>query len=276
MKYLNLGCGNRYLPDWINIDFVRTGRGVLTHNLLEGIPFEDDTFDVVYHSHVLEHFGRRQGVFFFGECFRVLKPGGILRVVVPDLEALAIQYLAAINNRRQIGDQVSIANHEWAIIELIDQMVRTESGGEMARYWRQPHIINESTLEARLGHEFTNWRASCLAASLLADQTVPQRRPALSVWQQLKGRWRWYWLRRWGLQAADIRMLQFLRSGERHLWMYDELSLRQLLEETGFGDVMVTDAFHSQIPRWVDYQMLDVELGKTRKPDSLFVEAKKP
>lgn len=276
MTLLNLGCGQRFHPDWMNIDFVSSSPAVRAYDLRKGIPLADESCDVVYHSHVLEHFGRRQGAFFIGECFRVLKPGGILRVVVPDLEALAKQYLAAINNRRQVGDQVSIANHEWAIIEAIDQLVRTESGGEMARYWRQPHIINESTLEARLGHEFTGWRASFLAATQPADQTVPHRRSALSVWQQLRDRWRRFWLRRWRLQAADIQMLQFLRSGERHLWMYDELSLRQLLEETGFGEVMVTDAFHSQIPRWVDYQMLDVELGKTRKPDSLFVEAIKP
>ena len=54
MQCLNLGCGDRYHPDWTNINFTSTGGGVIAHNLKQGIPFPDESFDVVYHSHVLE------------------------------------------------------------------------------------------------------------------------------------------------------------------------------------------------------------------------------
>jgi predicted SAM-dependent methyltransferase len=51
-KLLNLGCGKRFHKDWVNLDFVSNNPSVSAHNLLNGIPFENDAFDVVYHSHV--------------------------------------------------------------------------------------------------------------------------------------------------------------------------------------------------------------------------------
>jgi predicted SAM-dependent methyltransferase len=95
MKLLNLGCGNRYHPDWTNVNFTSTGDGVIAHNLTQGIPFPDNYFDVVYHSHVLEHFPKAQAEDFIKDCYRVLCPQGILRVVVPDLEEIARTYLDA-------------------------------------------------------------------------------------------------------------------------------------------------------------------------------------
>lgn len=275
MTLLNLGCGQRYHPDWINIDFVSHAPMVRAYDLTKGIPLADESCDAVYHSHVLEHFDKQQGAWLVAECWRVLKPGGILRVVVPDLEALATQYLAAISSRRQAEGPLTAADHQWATIELMDQLVRTKSGGEMASYWRQPHIINEATLESRLGHEFTAWRAGFLSANKHTGNATQERVSALSGWQRLKQSWRRYWLQRWGLKEADVEMLRFLRAGEKHLWMYDALSLRQLLAEKGFGEIVSTDAFTSRIPGWANYQMLDVEAGKTRKPDSLFMEAVK-
>ena len=55
MKRLNLGCGRRYNPDWTNVDFSSTGEGVIAHNLNQNIPFPDESFDIVYHSNILEH-----------------------------------------------------------------------------------------------------------------------------------------------------------------------------------------------------------------------------
>ena len=78
MKYLNLGCGSSFLTmsEWTNLDFTSSGESVIAHNLLNGIPYSDNYFDLVYHSHVLEHFSKDDGEAFIAECFRVLKPGG--------------------------------------------------------------------------------------------------------------------------------------------------------------------------------------------------------
>lgn len=64
MKYLNVGCGNRFHPDWVNVDLSPIDKRVITHDLSTGIPFDDNSFDAVYHSHLLEHIPRHQGKIF--------------------------------------------------------------------------------------------------------------------------------------------------------------------------------------------------------------------
>ena len=75
-KLLNLGCGTRFHRSWTNIDFSSSDKSVIAHNLLKGIQYNDNFFDVVYHSHVLEHFTKSDAKKFLLECFRVLKPNG--------------------------------------------------------------------------------------------------------------------------------------------------------------------------------------------------------
>ncbi len=119
MNFLNLGCGQRFHPDWTNIDFSSTNEGVIAHNLNQGIPFPDNFFDVVYHSHVLEHFSKAEAELFLKECYRVLRPKGIIRVVVPDLENIAKTYLTALE-KIDSGDYEWIANYEWILLEMFD------------------------------------------------------------------------------------------------------------------------------------------------------------
>jgi len=97
MDYLNLGCGYRYHPEWTNVDFVSTGEGVIAHNLRSGLPFPDNHFEVVYHSHVLEHFHYaldNELLNVLTEWKRVLQPGGQLLISVPDLKTLCWLYLS--------------------------------------------------------------------------------------------------------------------------------------------------------------------------------------
>lgn len=88
MRYLHIGCGNVILPKpFENLD-TRQLQGVDHVSQAFPLPFEDDTFDLVYSSHVLEHFTREQTQPVINEWVRVLKPGGILRLSVPSIENL--------------------------------------------------------------------------------------------------------------------------------------------------------------------------------------------
>ena len=94
MKYLNVGCGKKFSTDtiWENIDMVSHSKHVRSYNLIKGFPYSDNSFDAVYHCQVLEHIPKEEAANFLKECLRVLKPGGILRVVVPDLQNIMQEY----------------------------------------------------------------------------------------------------------------------------------------------------------------------------------------
>lgn len=80
---LHIGCGWLYKEDWVNIDLSMT-RADFAWDLRTGIPFETGSVDAVFHEHLLEHLPLVDGYALTRECFRVLKPGGILRIGVPD------------------------------------------------------------------------------------------------------------------------------------------------------------------------------------------------
>lgn len=68
----------QYRAHWDEVD-------VRIHDLRRSLPHRDETVDFVYTSHFLEHLRADQAKAVLREVFRVLKPGGVLRVVVPDL-----------------------------------------------------------------------------------------------------------------------------------------------------------------------------------------------
>ncbi|PKO82916.1 MAG: methyltransferase [Betaproteobacteria bacterium HGW-Betaproteobacteria-11] len=89
---LHLGCGKRHIPGFIHIDAVDYPHvdHVATIDNLSFLP--DASVDLIYNCHVLEHFKRRDVPRVLTEWRRVLKPGGILRVSVPDFEKLCEVY----------------------------------------------------------------------------------------------------------------------------------------------------------------------------------------
>lgn len=57
------------------------------------LPFRNNEVDVIYTSHFLEHVYRHEAVKIFRECYRVLRPGGIIRIALPDTKKLTRAYL---------------------------------------------------------------------------------------------------------------------------------------------------------------------------------------
>jgi len=67
---------------------------IVLQDLTKPLQWHNDSVDVIYSSHTLEHLDRTQGLQFIAECYRILKPGGVLRIVVPDLASFVAQYQA--------------------------------------------------------------------------------------------------------------------------------------------------------------------------------------
>lgn len=90
---LHLGCGKRYIPGFVHIDAVPFEHidHVSTINDLSFI--NDESVNLIYACHVLEHFQRNRVIGVLKEWRRVLKKGGILRLAVPDFESLAEIYI---------------------------------------------------------------------------------------------------------------------------------------------------------------------------------------
>lgn len=285
MKLLNLGCGNSYHKDWINLDFVSNSQFVLQHNLLEGIPIEDNKVNVVYHSHVLEHFSKEDGLIFIKECYRVLDHRGIIRVAVPDLERIAREYLKNLQLAID-GNNDAKFDYEWIKLELLDQMVRNKSGGGMKDYLFQTTVPNEKYVFDRIGSEGKIIREAFLENSKRSQEKSQEKNPEIqrinlkSFFKSIKKKIAYYkkdLFKSKKIKKCDskeFKIGEFRNSGEIHQWMYDRYSLSELLKSVGFVDVKVLSAFESEIYNWENYQ-LDVINGLVRKPDSLFIEAKK-
>ena len=284
-RRLNLGCGSRSRAGWTNVDVV-AGPDVLAHDLRDPLPFPDGAFDLVYHSHVLEHFRPADVPAFLSECRRVLRPGGLLRVVVPDLEGIARGYLDALDRVDAAGagrDAAARQDREWMTIELYDQAVRETSGGRMGALLRSPGLPNEAFVRERLGEQ---------AAQVLRTrghrEEPPACRPRL---RRAAGG-----LRR-GLRAAvrpgrarralaerllpgrdreALRVGRFRLSGEVHHWMYDRASLQSVLEEAGFRQVVRRSAADSTWDGWSSQNLDTQPDGTLYKPDSLYMEGVGP
>jgi SAM-dependent methyltransferase len=119
---INIGCGLSGIPGWVNIDNSPTilisripllrrlakvpawPRDVRRLDVLKGLPFADATVQCIYSSHTFEHFTFDESLALSKECLRVLRPGGVIRIVVPDLMLIVKEYLA---------DQAPLASHRF-------------------------------------------------------------------------------------------------------------------------------------------------------------------
>src|SRR5271155_506224 len=152
IKCLNLGCGQRFHPEWVNLDLHPSNPSVQRWDVHEELPFPSGSFDVVYHSHVLEHLSKQDAPLFLRECYRVLRSGGVIRVAVPDLEKIARLYLEALEKASQ-GIPGWAENYEWMLLEMYDQTVRERSFGAFEEYCGQDPIPNWEFVYGRGGAE---------------------------------------------------------------------------------------------------------------------------
>jgi len=84
----------RFARRIVGVDVGHWPRGVAHRDIRRGLGFGDASIAVVYASHVVEHLHRDDAVRFLADAHRALKPGGVCRVVVPDLHAIVSWYLA--------------------------------------------------------------------------------------------------------------------------------------------------------------------------------------
>lgn len=165
VRVLNLGCGHRTSshPHVLNVDwsiFIRSRTSflkgipelvlsgerlaryrampdnILAYDVARGIPAGDASVDMVYHSHMLEHIPRDRVGDFLREVRRVLKPGGVHRIVVPDLELLVRRYVEHLHACE--ADPSNAGKHDELVADFLEQCVRdVPAGAQGLSGWRR-------------------------------------------------------------------------------------------------------------------------------------------
>lgn len=135
---LHLGCGNVLLPGFINMD-IREEVGPDKISLVYPIDYDNSMFDMVYASHILEHFPKKQVSNVLQEWVRILKPGGLLRLSVPNFEAL-LEIYRQTNDLDQIigplyGKQDYRHNYHKTVFDYKTLKRLMENAGLTAVHW---------------------------------------------------------------------------------------------------------------------------------------------
>jgi predicted SAM-dependent methyltransferase len=134
-KKLHLGSGPHLLPGWLNTDSMSSD-AIAYLDFTREFPFENDTFDYVFNEHAIEHIPYEQGIGMLREAFRVLRPGGRIRVVTPDFA-----FLKALHSPEKSALQKAYI--KWAI---------EQSFGGSAPPYAEMHLINN--FFRNWGHQF--------------------------------------------------------------------------------------------------------------------------
>jgi predicted SAM-dependent methyltransferase len=102
---INVGAGGRGHPGWLNMDAVPGENDTLALDLRRGLPLADCSVQRAFAEHVIEHLHfRDEAPFVLGELLRVLEPGGVARIIVPDLELYTQAYVSRDPERfRELG-----------------------------------------------------------------------------------------------------------------------------------------------------------------------------
>ncbi|WP_186394429.1 MULTISPECIES: methyltransferase domain-containing protein [unclassified Stappia] len=132
IEKLHLGCGVKHIPGFYHVDALDYPH-VDRIGPVEDLSFiADGTVGLIYACHVLEHFGRKEYRDVLAEWCRVLAPGGVLRIAVPDFRAAAELYLDPSNG--------------IALPQVLGLLV----GGQRDQYDYHKMVFDEETLSAAL------------------------------------------------------------------------------------------------------------------------------
>ena len=127
---LNIGTGGHDLVGWVNLDETKPG-DVLAR--VPSAPFRDECFDEILMSHVVEHMALDAGRALMKECHRILKPGGVVTVIVPEGKIISLAYLAGQVDNWQLNDlyvysYCQESQHRWLYDRRTLTQILTEAG----------------------------------------------------------------------------------------------------------------------------------------------------
>jgi SAM-dependent methyltransferase len=284
MNFVNIACGNSFIdsPSWTNYDFTANPHGVMASDLLKKLPLPNDYCDVLYSSHFFEHIPLQYLPRILSEWFRVLKPHGILRVVLPDCEEMFSEYL-----RLRAARQHTLA--DFVIAEIIDQSVRSYPGGRLGYFYEQAATCKAhdnslaSFIKLRNGEDlsffFEHTRSHQLQQNKLPfflHSFLRIRGKAKQLSTDLQYRFKIFVLNQLFESAFVEQNISFANIGERHHWLWDFYQVSNRLCEAGFSSIARFSHNTSSIADFPFFPLDQLSDGSPRKgTESMFIEAVK-
>lgn len=272
MKYLNIACGNIYInsEDWTNIDFTTNSPSIKKVDLLKGLPFKDNSFDVIYSSHFIEHIPKNSLNNFLNDCYRILKPNGIIRLITPDLEFLINEYSLHTANK-------DFAKSDFIIELLFDQTVRLVPGGNLAL------VIDK--IKNSEDEDIKKYVIKLLGPNIFSEVYISSESLYKKVLRRVKKDPKIIlnilsaiWIRlviKFLPKAFRNTNVSLASIGERHMWVYDFFSLNNALKKAGFYEAIKCDFNKSILDKFI-FEELDSSNSYPRHGcHQLFIEARK-
>ena len=146
LRKLQIATSNNLLPGWLNTDISLNHRAVVYLDATKCFPFADDTFDYIMAEHMIEHIEYEAGQTMLQECYRVLKPGGRVRVSTPNLRVLL-----ALHSREKTDAQRHYV--DWAIGRFMPGVQVCKDVfviNNFFRAWGHRFLYDEETLRQAL------------------------------------------------------------------------------------------------------------------------------
>ena len=143
---LQVGAGPTVSPGWLCTDIMPARRGTAYLDATRPFPIGDRQFEYVYSEHMIEHIPYDRGAAMLAECFRILKPGGRIRIATPDLARLLELYPNA---------QTEEGRHyvEWVAANILKDRAQSQPIfviNNAFRAWGHQFLYDEATLGATL------------------------------------------------------------------------------------------------------------------------------
>ena len=295
---INLACGQSFDPNWINLDQYASSKEVQVHDLRTPLPFPENYADAIYCSHFLEHLDEHQSKIFLQECHRCLNDEGVLRIVVPDFERMAQDYLDVVR-KLHAGSNFE-TEHQWMHLEIFDQFSRKRPEGEISTFLSNSDNRQNSFIRNRIGLAIQNFKNqegssanseskstsigflrnlrkllfdSAYRTNFLMKRLCPKHFQVFSIYPSESFLKEIILMSLPSLSYREIKEAIFRNSGEVHLQSFDQFKLKELLLNIGFIDVNKKNANESSIKNWTSYALDVTPEGSEKKADSLYIEA---
>ena len=146
IRKLQLGAGSHTLHNWFNTDLVPTSPEVFFLDSTRHFPIADSQFDYIFSEHHIEHISYEEGLFTLRECYRVLRPGGKIRLATPNLKTLLELYTESPNYQQQ--RYIQFMTHTF--LPGVDIYSATFVINNAFRSWGHQFLYDHPTLQRAL------------------------------------------------------------------------------------------------------------------------------